>query len=297
MKKNIEHLQENNEIKALLNLIEDPDQEVFSSISNKLVSLGKQIIPNLEKKWEEETDEHTQERIEMLIHKLHFNELSFEFDAWNKDETSNLLGGALIVAKFHYPEIQANLVLLQIEKLRRNIWLELNHYLTPIEKINVFNSILYNYHQQKGTEIIYDKPDLFLINKTLESKKGNGIGNGILYLILCNLLDIPVSAIRIHKYFLLAFCEDQIDLIHHNTEDLKKISFFIDPINGQMYTKNEILNYLIKNVESFEVNELQLMNNKEVIKFLLLELSKCFDDLPNQYKKEELQLLAKKLDL
>ena len=55
MKKNIENLQENNEIKALLNLIEDPDQEVFSSISNKLVSLGKQIIPNLEKKWEEET--------------------------------------------------------------------------------------------------------------------------------------------------------------------------------------------------------------------------------------------------
>jgi hypothetical protein len=56
-----------------------------------------------------------------------------------------------------------------------------------------------------------------------------------------------------------------------------------------MYTKNEILNYLIKNAELFEVSALQLMNNKEVIQFLLLELSKCFDDLPNQYKKEELQ--------
>lgn len=290
-------MQENNEIKALLNLIEDPDQEVFSSISNKLVSLGKQIIPNLEKKWEEETDECTQERIEMLIHKLHFNELSFEFDAWNKDETSNLLGGALIVAKFHYPEIQANFTFLQIEKLRRNIWLELNHYLTPIEKINVFNSILYNYHQQKGTEITYDRPDLFLINKTLETKNGNGIGNGILYLILCNLLDLPVSAIRIHKYFLLAYCDEQIDIAQNDYENLKKISFFIDPIMGQMYTKNEILNYLIKNAEITEISELKLMNNKEVIKFLLLELSKCFDDIPNQYKKEELELLAKKLDL
>ena len=62
-----------------------------------------------------------------------------------------------------------------IEKMRRNVWLELNNYLTPLEKINVLTSILYNYYKLKGVEIAYSQPEDFLINKTLETKKGNAI--------------------------------------------------------------------------------------------------------------------------
>jgi regulator of sirC expression with transglutaminase-like and TPR domain len=78
-----------------------------------------------------------------------------------------------------------------IEKLRRNIWLELNTYLTPLEQVNVLTSILYNYFNIKGTEVAYQQPEEFLINKQLETKRGNAIANGILYLVLSELLDIP----------------------------------------------------------------------------------------------------------
>ena len=68
-------MEETREINALLHLIDDPDNEVFDTVSNRIVSYGKPIIPNLEQLWENTPDEITQEKIELLIHRLHFHEL------------------------------------------------------------------------------------------------------------------------------------------------------------------------------------------------------------------------------
>lgn len=54
-------LKENKEIKALLHLIDDPDEDVYKTVSEKLVSFGKEIIPNLEHLWENIHNEDLQE--------------------------------------------------------------------------------------------------------------------------------------------------------------------------------------------------------------------------------------------
>ena len=68
-----------NEISALFNLIDDPDEEVFGAVSEKIVGYGKPIIPNLEHLWETTPNEAVQGRIELLIHRLHFRDLSEDF--------------------------------------------------------------------------------------------------------------------------------------------------------------------------------------------------------------------------
>ena len=114
-------MQENKEISALFHLIDDPDEEVFSTVSEKIVSLGKAIIPNLEHLWENTPDEEVQTRIELLIHKLHFRDLTEEFEEWRKGNME-LLQGALLVAKYQFPEMSTITALQEIEKIRRNIW-------------------------------------------------------------------------------------------------------------------------------------------------------------------------------
>ena len=141
-------MKENKEISALFHLIDDPDEEVYSTVSTKIISLGKGIIPNLENLWETTNSEDVQERIETIIHKLHFRDLTEDFISW-KNSGCELLAGALLTARYHYPEMQETQAKQEIEKLRRNIWLELNSYLTPLEQINVITSILYNYYKQK----------------------------------------------------------------------------------------------------------------------------------------------------
>src|SRR5258708_16682589 len=204
-------MQENNEIQALFHLIDDPDQEVFDSVSNRIVSYGRGIIPNLENLWENTISNDVQERIEILIHKLHYQDLTEDFTNWKSSSYQDLLPASLLLAKFQYPELASTPVLQEIEKLRRNIWLELNSYLTPLEQVNVLTSILYNYYGLKGTEVGYQHPEEFLINKLIETKRGNAIANGVLYLMLSELLDIPVKAINIPRQFVLAYIKPDLE--------------------------------------------------------------------------------------
>src|SRR5580700_8445262 len=223
-------MQENREILALFHLIDDHDQEVFDSVSNRIVSYGRGIIPNLENLWENTISEGVQERIELLIHKLHFTDLTEDFLRWKNSSYQDLLTASLLVAKFQYPELVTANVLQEVEKLRRNVWLELNNYLTPLEQINVLTSILYNYYGLKGTEVGYQHTDEFLINKVIETKKGNAITNGLLYLLLSELLDIPIKAINIPRQFVLAYIKPDYGQDPEKLSPQQRIEFFIDPM-------------------------------------------------------------------
>lgn len=288
-------MQENKEISALLHLIDDPDEEVYNTVSDRIISFGKGIIPNLENLWEHTSDETIQERIELMIHKLHFKDLTNDFDHW-KNGSNELLQGALLTARYHYPDIQSITTLQEIEKIRRNIWLELNNYLTPLEQINVISSILYNYYKQIGVEIAYNQPEDFFINKTVEAKKGNAISNGILYLVLCNLLDIPVKAVNIPRQFILAYVDTSYELLNPDAHHAEKIKFYIDPLNGQIYSHKDVENYFKRISVSPTTSFFKEMDNRQVIRFLLEELSKCFDDDLNRYKMNELLMLAKLME-
>jgi len=94
-------MQENKEIKALFHLIDDPDSEVFSSVSDKIVSYGRGIIPNLENLWENTISEEVQERIEILIHKLHYTDLIEDFQRWKTSSYHDLLTASLWLQSFN----------------------------------------------------------------------------------------------------------------------------------------------------------------------------------------------------
>lgn len=285
-------MEENKEISALFHLIDDPDEEVFGVVSNRIVDYGKGIIPNLENLWENTISEGIQERIELVIHRLHYRDLTEEFVEWNRHSHQDLLTGALLVARFQYPELTSAPVFQEVEKLRRNIWLELNSYLTPLEQINVLTSILYNYFNLKGGEVNYQLTDEFLINKQLETKRGNGIANGILYLILSELLDVPVRAINIPRQFVLGYFKAEYNFEHHAEETLYKAEFFVDPMSGHVFTHKDVDNYLkrinVPPVDSY----FKPLSNKRIIQQQLEEFSKCFDTDKTRYKQNELKLLA-----
>ena len=84
-------MQETKELNALFTLIDDPDEEVYSTVSEKIIGFGKPIIPNLEHLWETTLNEEIQERIEMIIHRLHFTDLVADFTEWKDSAYHDLL--------------------------------------------------------------------------------------------------------------------------------------------------------------------------------------------------------------
>jgi len=288
-------METNKEISALFTLIDDPDEEVFGAVSNKIVDYGRNIIPNLEHLWETTPNEAVQNRIELLIHRLHYSDLTEDFRQWSISGHHDLMLGAMLVSKFQYPDVSTTAVLQEIEKVRRNIWLELNNYLTPLEQINIVTSILYSYYGLKGGEINYKEPNEFLLYKTLEAKRGNQIANGILYLVLCELLDIPVQAIRIPNQFIIAYFKPG-----YSDESLPnpvhKIEFFIDPTSGQVFTHQDVEGYFKRISVPPLGSYFKPQKNKQVIQQMLEEFSKCFTADNNLYKQKELMELVKLLD-
>ena len=289
-------MKENKEINALLKLIDDPDEEVYQSVSERIAAYGNGIIPNLEDLWENTLNQAVQERIEHLIHQLHYSDITAEFTGWSKAPHPGLLTGALLVAKYHYPDLVAAPILQEIEKIKRTVWLELNNYLTPLEQANVVNNILFNYYHLKSIPLTYDHPDDFLVNKVLDYKKGNALSNGILYQVLCELLDINARIISIPNQAILAFYRSDYNNISYKNNPQERIHFFIDGASGFAYSKQDITNYLkrmdLENTASI-YNPLPV---KKIIQTLLKEFSKCFTTVPNQYKRDEILALAGLLD-
>ena len=289
-------MQENKEIQALLKLIDDPDEIVYETVSNKIISFGKDIIPNLEHYSETFVNAELQNRIESLIKRLHFEDIKEDFLKWSSG-TSDLLAGCLLLSKYVYPNMDATVIFKEIEKLRRNIWLEMNSYLTPMEQINVIGSIVYNYYKQKGIEINYENADGFLLNKTLELRKGNAFGNGTLLLILCGLLDVPVYAINIPKQFILGYFDQHYDVLNPKGHASEKIKFYIDPVNGQMYSHKDVENYFKKMSLPPTSSFFKPFDNKSIMVLMLSELKKCFENEAQYLKINEINSLIEMLEL
>lgn len=283
------------EISALLHLIDDPDQEVFDTVANKILHYGTKIIPSLENLWEETPDEKIQERIEMLIHRVHFKKLQTEFSSWNKMEDQDLLEGVFLTVQYRYPGLRMDSLIYELDKIKRNIWLELNNYLTPLEQINIMNSMVYSYYKMKGSEVSYSRPNQFYMNHVIETRKGNSITLGILYQMLCTQLDIPVYAVNVPKQYILAYFNFPMDNLLAREPRLEDIRFFVDPMQGQIYTVKDVEVYLKKINTKLQSGFFKPLRNRGIIRLLLTELAKCYENNHEVYRKEELLSLAEML--
>jgi regulator of sirC expression with transglutaminase-like and TPR domain len=288
-------MQETREINALFTLIDDPDEEVYSTVSEKIVAYGRNIIPNLEHLWETTLSADIQERIEMIIHHLHYEDLTRDLVEWRDGDCDELLQGAMLVAKYQYPDLNEILALQDVEKIRRNVWLELNSFLTPLEQANVLSSIIYNYYKLKGVEVNYEHPDDFFIHKVLESKKGNALTNGVLYQVMCDLLDINAKIINIPKQCIIAFYHSDYDPVTYMGHPQDKIHFYVDATTGQAFSHKDVENYFKRLSVPPAAAYFKPQSHKKIIQVLLAEVAKCFDLPSNQYKQEELRRLAELL--
>jgi len=275
------------EINALLRLVDDPDKDVFSNVSNRIISLGKEVIPYLEHHWETNVDPLTQDRVEMLIHRLQWQDLKVEINEWLQLDSDNLLSGLLLLSKHRYPELDFTKTHKELEKIKRNIWLELNGFMTPLEQVNVLCNMLFNYYKLKGNEVNYTKPDEFQLSKLIESKHGNAVSNSLLILILSQAFEINLKLIGIPRQFILGCFDANND---------SQILFYLDGATGIMYSEAEVNTYFKRIGLSPSRSYFKAKNNPEVITELIKEYKKCFTSEQQTNTLSELEELLEMLN-
>jgi regulator of sirC expression with transglutaminase-like and TPR domain len=282
---------ENKEVHALIQLLDDEDNEVFKHVYNKLVSLGSEIIPDLEQAWASELNPLAHERLEDIIHKIQFDALEAEWEEWLFLQQPDLLTGAFLIAKYHYPDIQLEDILKKLRKIKQSIWLELNYNQTPLEQIQIFNQVFYNYHNFKGSQTSEDYQD-FCINNVLDTKKGNSIIVGIIYQILAQELNLPVYGVTLVRHYILAFCKKNIVDFYSEQSLEREVMFYINPINrGSIFSRNEIKDYLEKMKVEQDPKNFYPADNNSIIKELITYLIDIYRQQNREDRVNELKRL------
>lgn len=274
------------EFKALITLLDDNDNEVFSHVSNKLISLGVDGIPLLESAWESSENQLIQSRLEDLIQKIQFSNVKDRLNKWINKGGHDLLEGALLVSRFHYPDLDEFKVTQKIDTIAKNIWIELNPALSPLEEAHVVNHVFFQLHGFFGLQTQQLEPDLGYINNVLESKKGNSLSLGILYLILAQRNDLPIYGVNLPYHFIMAYCRKHLtpdELAQSNQE--KTVMFYINPLNkGIAFSRSEITHYLDQMKVKTHPKFFSPCSNLEIIKTLIYNQLSCYDQNGNADK-------------
>ena len=132
---------DNKELKALISLLDEDDEDIVNQIENKILSLGTGIIPFLEDEWESNFSPILQKRIEDIVHKLQFTLLQERLLDWSQNESDDLLKGMWIVATYLYPDTEYDNIKDQIEQIYQHAWVDLNDDLHPHDEIKTLNNI------------------------------------------------------------------------------------------------------------------------------------------------------------
>lgn len=285
------------EVIALITLLDDPDEVIYSQVKERFVTLGPPTIPHLETAWENSFDAIMQKRIEIIIHTIQFETLQKALKQWAKDDADDLLKGVLILAHYQYPDLDESKVKKQLQQIKQDVWLELHDDLTALEKVKIINHILFEVHQFSGNITNYHAPQNSFINNVLESKKGNPLMLSVVYMLICKELGIPVYGINLPQHFVLSYINDHANLIDVNNKTLSNnILFYINPFSkGLVFAQKDIDQFLKQlNLEP-EAKYYLPCSNIEILKRCLNNLIFSYEKLGYLEKVEELKNLDSQL--
>jgi len=274
----------NTEIKALVALLEDEDQDIISHVEEKIMSMGTGIIPFLEEEWESSFNPNSQRRIEDLVHVLQFELVQERLIDWKENEQDDLLKGLWLVATYQYPDLDYDEVKADFEQLYIDAWREFRDEMSPPDQIRVLNSVLFDGFKFRANTKNFHSPANSMINAVLESKKGNPITLCAVYLLISQKLELPIFGVNLPNLFILTYKD-------------AKTQFYINAFNkGLIFSTEDIDNYL----DNLQLNKRDIFyqpcSHLDIILRMLRNLIVSFEKLGDHYKSDEIKTLLQKLD-
>ncbi|SFD85158.1 transglutaminase-like domain-containing protein [Thermophagus xiamenensis] len=288
-------------IKALITLLDDPSEEIFNTVENELLKAEVEIVPELEKIWETQTNGVVQYRLENIIHTLQFRDVKKRLAEWKNNNGEDLLTGVWLVAKYQYPELTFEEIDRSIEKLRKDIWLELNEHLTALEKVRVINHILFDVHGFSRNNSNFLSPQNSFICDVLDTRKGNPISLSVIYAEIAQRLGLPIYGVNLPKNYILAYLDEPEQRDRVRLRDDASVLFYINPINkGAVLGRREIEQFIkqqkLENKSSYFIPCSNIDTVKRILNNLLIAYQQAGQVEKFEEVKELMSVFAQKED-
>ena len=273
------------EFKALLRLIDDEDEEVSSHVWAKLLSLGESGKERIEAEWFMASDPEMQRRLEEVINRIHQKGVGKELLDWRKDGGSDLLKGWFLVSKFQFPELEYQKYRNEINRLVNKTWLEINAQMDAGQKLRVINHMLFKM-EGYGTNAGRPRfPHNNHLNYLIDHQQGNVHSLSLLYMIICQQLDLPITGVILPGYFILLW-RDGVE------------EFYIDVFNGgQTFKKARLQSYLKQMNVPEKASYFTSTSNIYIILNLITAIATDYKENGKLDKVAELEELLEDIDI
>mgnify|MGYP000349663957 CR=1 FL=1 len=283
------------ELTALIQLLDEPDERVYDAIRTRIITMGVDALPLLEEANNNMPVPKASVRIEKIINTIRVEDVFAKLRSWAKHDSHNLLEAWMLISGFHSPEDEKESMKKQVDKLYRDIWVEMNSELTALEKIRVVNHVFYEVYRFDALQ--EKKPVLppYLLGNVLRMQKGNPVSLALLYLIIVQQLNIPMFGVNLPRHLILAYMNGN-NILPKPVADYREedVLFYLNPFNkGAVFRKGEIELFIrqlkIKEQENFFLP----CENKVLIRRLLQELTMLHKKNHNLIMTDAMQTLLK----
>lgn len=268
----------NNELKALISLLDDEDQEVVSHVEQRIRQMGGQMIPLLESEWEGSFNPNLQKRIEEIIHDLQYESVLDRMRDWKNGGGMDLLEGLWIVATYQYPDLSLDKLREDVEQLFYDVWVDFKTDMHPDEQIKSMNMAFFSKLKFAPNTKHFHSPANSMINQVLESRRGNPITLCVLYMLIAKRLNLPVYGVNLPNLFVLTY------------KNSSGVQFYINVFNrGLVFTTKDIDQYIdqlnIKRLDTFY----QPCTNVDIVRRVLRNLTLAFEKTGDSERVREVE--------
>jgi len=285
-----------NELKALIRLVDEPDEKLFDKVKKHIFDYGFEAIIELEAALESTFDDGLQKRIQALISDINLSITFTELQDWAKFNTDDLLKGFMLITRFQYPDINADTITREVGRIAQEVWLELNNNLTALEKVKVLNHILFEINKFGGNNSNLFSPDNYYLKNLFDTHKGNPLSIGMLYIIIARSLHIPIYGVDLPRHFILAYIDESLSL-HPGEESDEDILFYLNPYNkGAVFTRKEIELFVKQMQLEPQLSFFKPCSNITMIRRMINGLIESYLGTGNHEKVTALQHISTALD-
>lgn len=258
------------EFESLISLLEDTDESIIDAVQKRLREGGLEIIPNLERVWQQSDNARVVKILEHLIHDIRIDGITDDLLKWKKSGAKDLFAGVAIYNRLLFPNVTVETLKSRLASICKPIWTELNNGLTALEKVRIINHFLFDVNKFMAVDDLTTQSHF--LGTLLNTGKAQTNIMSVMYAIVAQQLGLTIRCVAHPNALTLCYLDE-----FGSGEFQNDVMFYIDVRSrGVAYGASEITDYLNGNNIDSDDSFFKPCGNLDVIIYLISSLAQCF---------------------
>lgn len=197
------------EFLAVVQLLDDPDEEMAEALAQKLRSYGSGIVPLLRYYLAETINPRAQQTLEGVVHSFQQEALSaletMVRTAVAEQKDIDLEDALLLISRFGYPETDTEGVSARLDEisLRVHVLFIQTPQHNDLSLLMCINRAFFEEEKFRGAEHEYYNPDNSYLHTLIERKRGIPISLAVLYILVAERAGVDLYGIGLPAHFVV----------------------------------------------------------------------------------------------